>query len=79
MAMEAADYEQLRSRALSPKARKGDIDRLGKWFERFGADRWNGDSYDAGDGVLLVPIYYFTEYGDDCLELVGYEIRQGSR
>ena len=78
MAMEAADYEELRSRALSPKARKDDIDRLGKWFERFGADKWNGRSYDAGDGVRVVPIYYFTEYGDEGLELMGYEIRHGS-
>lgn len=62
-----AEYEELRAAATADDATQEDINALGSWFESNGSAYWNGEYYDADDGIRLYP----TDYG----ETVGYEIR----
>lgn len=67
-------YEQLRAAAVSKDATQSDINALGEWFAEHGSTYWNGEYYDAGDGMRIFPIYTEpNEYGD--CEIVGYEFR----
>ncbi len=66
------EYEELRAAAIAPDAKQEDVDALAEWFERYGDQFWNGESYDA-DGVRLYPVYKETADGD--FEIVCYEIR----
>lgn len=61
------EYEELRSAAIADDATQEDINALGAWFESNGSTYWNGEYYDADDGIRLYPI--------DCGETIGYEIR----
>lgn len=63
------DYQELRSAALTGNQKA--IDALGRWFEQFGTDFWNGEFYEA-DGYKVYPVY--KEIADDQFDLVGYRM-----
>lgn len=67
------DYKELREKAVRFGAQQEDIDALGKWFDKYGIDYWNGDYFDADDNYHLYPIY--EELGNDCYEVNHYEFR----
>lgn len=67
------DYQELRTKALSPGATQKDIDTLGEWFSRYYDLRWNGEYYDVGNGLRLFPVYA-TDDGIN-FEIVRYEFR----
>lgn len=67
------NYAELRERATAADATQIDIDSLGRWFELYGNDDWNGECYDA-DGIRLYPIVDWDEDADQG-EVVGYEVR----
>lgn len=67
------NYVELRERATAADATQNDIDSLGKWFELYGNDDWNGEYYDA-DGIRLYPIIEWDDETDTG-EIVRYEIR----
>ena len=62
-------YKRLRKAAES--GNREDINALGRWFERVGAQCWNGEYYDA-DGMELYPVYAFRSA--DQLDIVGYTL-----
>lgn len=66
-------YAELRERATAADATQTDIDSLGKWFELYGNDDWNGEYYDA-DGISIYPVIVWDDEMDHG-ETVGYEIR----
>jgi hypothetical protein len=66
-------YKELRENALKPNATQEEINELGEWFSQYGDMFWNGEYYDADDGVRVYPIY--REVGEDEFELEGWEIR----
>ena len=65
------NYKELRAAALAGDAQA--INDLGKWFEDYGTDYWNGEYFDCDEGYRLFPIY--EERGEDEYETVGYEFR----
>ena len=67
-------YEELRAAAVAPGATKADLDALGRWFEQFGMDCWNGECWDADGGLRLYPIVEWDEELDQGTT-VGYEFR----
>ena len=75
--MNRYSYQELREAALSPAATQENINALGEWFERYGhenPDFWNGEYWDADDGMRLFPVYTDPdEYGDS--DIIGYEFR----
>ena len=46
---------------------------MGEWFEQYGDEYWNGEYYNADDGIRVYPIV--KEVDEDEYETVGYEIR----
>ena len=66
------DYAELRTAALSGGA--VEINALGEWFEQHGSSYWNGEYYDADDGLRLFPVYEWDEETDQGA-IIGYEIR----
>lgn len=72
--VEATPYERLREAALADAAEQEDINALGKWFEDYGNDSWNGEYFDADDGVRVFHVYGEPDEYGDC-QLKGYEIR----
>lgn len=67
------DYDELRAAATAPGATAEDLRELGRWFEQYGMDYWNGECWDA-DGLRLFPIIEWDaalEQG----ETTGYEFR----
>lgn len=67
------DYEELRAAALASDATQADIDALGEWFQQHGMAHWNGEYFDADDGLRVYPVY--RETAPDEYELTGYEIK----
>lgn len=67
------NYKELREKALSADATQEDINSLGEWFEQYGDEYWNGEYYNADDGVRVYPIV--KEVDEDEYEITGYEIR----
>lgn len=67
------NYEELRAAAVSPNATQIDIDTLGEWFDCYGMDSWNGEYFDADNGLRLFPIYEEDE--DENFTVIGYEFR----
>ena len=71
------DYPELRAKAVQTRA-QADIDALGEWFANYGSDFWNGEYYDAEDGLRLRRVEEpesFDENGEvDCWKVVGYEL-----
>lgn len=68
------NYAELRAAATAPDAEQIDIDTLGQWFSLYGSQYWNGEYYDADDGLRL---YEVTEWDEelDQGEVTGYEFR----
>lgn len=64
------DYKELRNAAITGTQK--DVNRLGRWFERYGILYWNGECYDADEGLTLWPVYGETE---DEPMIVRYELR----
>lgn len=71
--MSRYDYEELRDKALSTTATQEDVNALGKWFEHYGNDYWNGEYWEIDSNNSLYPIY--REVSEDEFEIVGYEIK----
>ena len=67
------DYRELRAAALASNATQADIDALGEWVHQYGQRYWNGEYFDANNGLRVYPVYRETE--PDEYELTGYEIR----
>lgn len=67
------DYQDLRAAAVRPGATQEDINALGEWFDRHGMMFWNGEYFDADEGLRLRPVWEWDEE-NDCGEVVGYEI-----
>lgn len=67
-------YKDLRAAAMGSSATQEDIDLLGEWFTTFGNDYWNGEYFDADDGVQVWPVYGEPNEDGD-FELIRYEIR----
>ena len=71
------DYAELRAKAVQTRA-QADIDALAEWFENYGSDFWNGEYYDAEDGLRLRLVEEpesFDENGEaDYWKVVGYEL-----
>jgi len=65
------NYKDLRTAAES--GNPDDLNALGEWFERFGMDYWNGECFNADNGVGLYRIY--KEVAEDEFEIIGYELR----
>jgi hypothetical protein len=55
------NYDNLRERAVKHDATQKDINALGEWFSRYGDAYWNGEYYDADNGVRLFPIFAYDE------------------
>lgn len=66
------EYAALRTRAVDSGAAE-DLAALGEWFQANGSCYWNGEYFDADDGLRLFPIYQENEDGD--IEIAGYEFR----
>lgn len=66
-------YEELRAAAVSPNATQIDIDTLGAWFDCYGMDSWNGEYFDADNGLRLFPVCEEDE--DENFTVTGYEFR----
>ena len=66
-------YDELLQAAQSPASTPADLDRLGEWFDRFGAQYWTGECYKLEDGKNLWPIW--KETAPDEWERVGWSIR----
>lgn len=65
------EYEELRAKALN--GNQEDVNALGEWFEQYGDCYWNGEYYNADDGMRLFPVY--EEMAEDEWELKRYEFR----
>lgn len=65
------DYAELKEKAINGK--QEDINNLGEWFEQYGDRYWNGEYYNADDGMRLFPVY--KEIDEDEWELIRYEFR----
>ena len=67
------EFEELAAKAMAFGASQEDINKLGEWFSNYGADFWNGESYDIDGSHRLFPVYKETE--EEEFEIVGYEVR----
>lgn len=69
------DFPELLSAATAPDATQVDLNNLGKWFQHYGMEYWNGEYFDVdGKGTLcLYPIN--VEVDEDWWYLAGYELR----
>ena len=66
------DYDELRAKALAPEATKEDRLNLWYWFDEYGMEYWDGESYDMDDGLRLFPHYSLIE--DQRGEIVDLEL-----
>lgn len=64
------EYDELREKALN--GNQEDINKLGEWFENYGECYWNGEFFDADNGIKIIPDY--TEDSEGNLEVAGYKI-----
>ena len=64
-------YGELRAKALN--GNQEDINALGEWFEQYDDRYWNGEYYNADDGMRLFPVY--EEVAEDEWKLKRYEFR----
>lgn len=67
-------YQELRAAAIAPEAQQIDVDTLGEWFRLYGGTSWNGEYYDADDGLRLYEIVAWDDETDQG-EVTGYEFR----
>lgn len=69
-------YAELEAAALNPCATQAEINALGEWFQQYGEDFWNGQSWtvDEKKGIHIAPIY--REIEEDDFEIVGYTFAQ---
>ena len=67
------NYDELRKAAIENPTEEN-LAALGKWFELYGMDFWNGQYFDA-DGYELWPVYAEAEEDAVQLEQVGWELR----
>ena len=72
--MNRYDYAELRAAATADGATEQAVNALGEWFERFGETLWNGEYYDADDGLRLFPVVAWDDEADQG-EIIGYEFR----
>lgn len=68
------DYEEIRAAAIAPGATQDEINALGDWLEQYGGTAWNGEYFDADDGIRVYPVYDWDEENDVGI-LKGYEIK----
>lgn len=54
-------YEDLRAAATAEDAQQIDIDTLGAWFHDYGGVYWNGEYYDADNGLRLRPVFEWDD------------------
>lgn len=69
------DYQELKEKATGPNAKQSDINALGEWFDRYGAEYWNGESYTVDSSNNLYPLQeaILDENGEiDYCNIVGY-------
>ena len=67
------NYAEIRATALNSRTPEA-VNALGEWFSRFGDRFWNGEYYDADDGLRLFPVYGLDEDGE-VSDLIGYELK----
>lgn len=75
--MSRYSYHELRRRAVETGLRE-DLNALGQWFELYGTEFWNGECFDADDGLRLYRIEeaHFDENGEfDYADVIGYEFK----
>lgn len=65
-------YAELRAAATADTAKQIDIDTLGVWFHDYGSGYWNGEYYDADNGLRLRPVFEWDEDLDQGV-IVRYE------
>lgn len=73
-------YKELCEKARSHDATQADINALGEWFEKYGADYWNGEYFDAslpGEPSGTCRLYPVEERDGelDVGIVTGYEFR----
>ena len=68
------DYAELRKAALAEQTEQA-INKLGQWFDNYGTQFWNGEYYDADNGVRIYPVYS-EENEDGDAELTGYRMEE---
>lgn len=71
--MSRYDYPDLERKALGT-GKQEDIDALGEWFERYGADSWTGECYKIDAEHTLWPVYG-PEDEDGNYPITGWELR----
>lgn len=64
------DYTELSAAALRTESEE-DLNRLGEWFNLYGASYWNGEKYEIDSTHFLRPIYREI---NDGFEVTGYEL-----
>lgn len=70
-------YKELKKKALSEAASQEDVNKLGYWFEKFGSQFWNGESFFVEKDLELKPVYkpnYPNEISENSLEPTQYEL-----
>lgn len=68
------DYAELRKAALDERSEQA-INKLGQWFDNYGAQFWNGEYYDADNGVRIYPVYSEEDENGNA-ELTGYRMEE---
>lgn len=65
-------YSELEAAATKFGATQEEINALGEWFERYGQDCWNGESYTVNEArdLHLYPVH--KRIGEDEFEIVGW-------
>jgi len=66
------NYDELRKAAIDNPTTEN-LEALGEWFNLYGMDFWNGESWDA-DGYELRPVYEWDDERDQGI-LIGYELK----
>lgn len=66
------NYEELRNAAVK-NPNEETLSDLGKWFQNYGWEYWNGACFDA-DGYSLYPVYIYDEKSDTHI-LISWELR----
>lgn len=68
------DYKELLAKAKET-GNFEDLENLASWFFNYGADFWNGESWELEEGERLFPIYSEEEDENGGFPIVAYEIR----
>ena len=71
--MDYYDYNNLYVKAVKGR-RNEDMANLAEWFNIYGTDFWNGESWELESGERLYPLYDYHTYGEEIV-VYGYEIR----